>query len=235
MRRGRGAGRFCGARDVKEPVYLAGPAWSRPGRQVMGELAGVMENAGYPVWLPFRDGIEGCYHELLARREEPGAWAGDAGVVARALFALETFQVVERCGCLVLNMNGRVPDEGAVFKAALAFVSGTPVILYKRDLRAELHGHDNAMITGLSAKFRTVVSPGALPGELDAARVRVLPACRPPGFPAGDSPLQEKAVEAGRSIWEMLREERPPAVGAAGWALFVERLALGCAALGASC
>jgi len=213
-------------------VYLAGPAQSPAERRVMEELAGVVEGAGHETWLPFRDGIEDLYQGVLALGAAGGAAArvrdGAAAVVAQGVFALEVFQLVERCGCLLLNMDGRVPDEGAVFRAALAFTRGRPVVLYKRDLRAELHGHDNAMITGLSPGFRAVRTRDAIPGELEAMR------CGEPPFhpPAGLSPAIERAVGAGRSIWRTVSEEGPFKAGGEGWDRFVEMLARECAALG---
>ena len=52
-------------------------------------------------------------------------------------------------------MNGRVPDAGGIIVSAVAAVSGIPVVLHKQDHRSTFHGHDNAMITGLSPTFST--------------------------------------------------------------------------------
>lgn len=47
-------------------------------------------------------------------------------------------------------MNGRVPDEGAVSEAAMAFAVGHPVVIYKNDARSLVGGKDNPLVAGLS-------------------------------------------------------------------------------------
>jgi nucleoside 2-deoxyribosyltransferase len=63
----------------------------------------------------------------------------------------------------VLNMNGRVPDEGAVAEAGIAFASGKPVVIYKNDARTIFKGRDNSMITGLT-EFPVIQELQKLPG-----------------------------------------------------------------------
>ena len=94
---------------------------------------------------------------------EPGEV--DRRTLEALTLALAVFQLAVRCEGLVLNLNGRVPDEGGVFEAAVAFTLGVPVVLYKRDHRSLLHGEDNAMITGLSHDFSSVNKLKRLPGS----------------------------------------------------------------------
>lgn len=67
----------------------------------------------------------------------------------RAIFALDAYQVSVACDAVVVNLNGRVPDEGAVVEAALAWRAGKVVVGYKDDLRSLYLGKDNPMLTGL--------------------------------------------------------------------------------------
>ena len=68
----------------------------------------------------------------------------------RAIFALDAYQVVVGCGSLVCNINGRVPDEGAVAEASMAWTLGKPVVLYKQDIRTAVSGRDNPLVAGLA-------------------------------------------------------------------------------------
>jgi hypothetical protein len=56
---------------------------------------------------------------------------------------------------LVFNMNGRVPDEGAVAEATMAWMLGKPVVLFKEDARSAIVGRDNPLLIG-PANFETV-------------------------------------------------------------------------------
>jgi hypothetical protein len=144
----------------------------------------------------------------------------DSSVLASLDFALAIFQLDDRCDCLVHNMNGRVPDEGGTFEAAVAFGLGKPVVLYKRDHRTELYGQDNAMITGLSHDFSAVTSADELPGRVRQAIARY------PGrggASGGGPPYVRLSVELGRAVWELLEESG--AHGTAGMTGLGERLA----------
>ena len=235
MRREEGMRRVEARGSAKKPVYVSGPAYSGVEKVSMAELARAVEDAGYMTYLPCRDGLEQRHLELMVdRNAQAEAVRHAVEVVRRAVFALNVYQVVDRCGCLVLGMNGRVPDEGSVFTAALAFTSGRPVVLYKRDLRAELYGHDNAMITGLSMDFRTVNSRDGIPAALAITDRRIRPSGGT-GTSAGIPPLVREAVEVGRAIWPVIEGCRPPAVGCGEWPAFIERLARECAGLNGPC
>ena len=49
-----------------------------------------------------------------------------------------------------LNINGRVPDEGAMVEAGIAWNAGKHVVIYKSDSRTLLNGNDNPLLLGLS-------------------------------------------------------------------------------------
>ena len=79
-------------------------------------------------------------------------------MIQQAIFWLDTYEIVSRCQGLVLNMNGRVPDEGAVVEAAMAWMAGKTIVLYKSDSRSLIQGSDNPLVLGLGsfAKVSTV-------------------------------------------------------------------------------
>lgn len=174
----------------------------------MDRIALALEVAGFTTFVPHRDGLE---TPVMAAARLPGAAIVPAPVgkrVRRAIFALDVFQIVERCAGLVINLNGRVPDEGAVAEAAIAFAVGRPLVLYKDDARSMIAGEDNPMITGLSATFSTVGSVDELAASLQ--RVMVDTPTYRPTLP----PHLLRVVQHGRRVWAMVeawRHLRPPA------------------------
>lgn len=134
--------------DKKCRIYCAGPLFNAKERQEMQELATCFEDGGFATFLPQRDGLElsVCIPALL-KRGIPKDNAAD--MVSRAIFALDVYQVIEGCDGIVVNLNGRVPDEGAVSEAAIAWVVGKPVVGYKADARSAFLGQDNPLVAGL--------------------------------------------------------------------------------------
>ena len=66
---------------------------------------------------------------------------------------------------MVCNLNGRVPDEGMIVEAALAYAAGKPLVLFKDDARAPFGGYDNSMLTSL-VHGKIVRKLNALPSAL---------------------------------------------------------------------
>lgn len=147
-------------------VYCAGPLFNSPEKMEMESIAGHLERAGYSVFLPHRDGIE------LSRIEpSPSETSEDESstraALGKGIFALDVYELLDRADAVVANLNGRVPDEGTVVEAALAWHAGKAVILYKQDARSVLQGSDNPMLGGLG-KFRVVTEMKALPAAVEA-------------------------------------------------------------------
>jgi nucleoside 2-deoxyribosyltransferase len=135
-------------------VYCAGPLFNRAEQAEMAEIAAALEGAGFGTFLPQRDGLvlDAARRELL----RGGYSAAEAGrMVQAAIFWLDAFEVLHGCQGLVANLNGRVPDEGAVAEASMAWMAGKVVVLYKSDSRSPMHGADNPLVAGLG-QFVTV-------------------------------------------------------------------------------
>jgi nucleoside 2-deoxyribosyltransferase len=138
----------------------------------MANLAEVMEKAGHATFLPQRDGLE-----MLAMRSMNAPAAGTllaapaAKLVRKAVFALDVHELLERCDAVVVNLNGRVPDEGAVVEASLAMAAAVPVVAYKQDVRAPFRGMDNPMVSGVVG-WTTVSTMQSLPHAIDSALTR---------------------------------------------------------------
>lgn len=130
-------------------VYCSGPLFCPEETSGMSAIAKVLEEAGFITFLPQRDGIERFVTRFINTPLNVDI-LGSRRNMDKAVFALDVYQIVKRCDCLVMNMNGRVPDEGAVAEAGIAFAAGKSVVLYKNDARTIFKGGDNSMITGLS-------------------------------------------------------------------------------------
>ncbi|WCM23708.1 nucleoside 2-deoxyribosyltransferase [Paraburkholderia bryophila] len=142
-------------------VYCAGPLFNAAERAEMASIAHTLEAAGFATFLPHRDGLE--FARLSPELEKLGASAEEAAqILDRAIFSLDTYQLLERCDVVVANLNGRVADEGTVVEASLAWHAGKPLVLFKADARSMLSGSDNPMLSGLG-DFQVVDQIAALP------------------------------------------------------------------------
>jgi nucleoside 2-deoxyribosyltransferase len=192
-------------------IYLAGPMFSDGDKFEQTALATALETAGFVCHVPQNNGIEvGAVLELLNDPAlhgdtmlEPLVLQRCVAWVTRAVVALDIFQVIEACDCTVLNIDGRVPDEGAVVEATLACSVGNPVVLYKTTSISELGGNNNPMI-GVIGTWRTVSSG---PSEAVAAVKKALKSVKAAAAPALPSHVQE-LVDLGRAVSDI--RERPP-------------------------
>lgn len=135
-------------------IYCAGPLFNKPERDEMSEIAAALEGAGYSTFLPHRDGLE--LARLVPELRGLGSDARTADeTIQRAIFSLDVYQLLSCSDGVVANLNGRVPDEGTVVEASLAWHAGKALVLYKADARTILDGSDNPMLVGLG-NFRVV-------------------------------------------------------------------------------
>ena len=177
-------------------VYCAGPHYNPEEKYGMEQIARMIEASGFRTYLPHRDGIE------LGPPVEAFEF------LARAHFASEVYQATRRSSAVLFNMNGRVPDEGAVFLSSLAYMTGKPVFLYKNDNRSIFHGNDNSMILGLSTNFHTVKKLNRIPKEL----CRILNKADNPdaagrNMENGHGYLQ-KVARYGKKVWDLWTDIR---------------------------
>jgi nucleoside 2-deoxyribosyltransferase len=147
-------------------VYCAGPLFNDVERQEMAQIAQALEEAGFATFLPQRDGLE--FSRLLPVLQGMGVSlsAADA-MLQRAIFSLDVYELLAGADAVVANLNGRVPDEGTVVEASLAWHAGKPLVLYKDDARSLLNGADNPMLTGLGG-FTLTRTIAAIPNAVHA-------------------------------------------------------------------
>jgi len=179
-------------------VYCAGPLFNEPERREMLDIAGALTTAGFEPFVPHRDGMEFAKVEpYLIRRGHDATAVGQ--LLHEAIFALDTYQVMVACGALVVNLNGRVPDEGAVAESAMAWTLGKPIVAYKSDARSAISGRDNPLIVGQTG-FETVARIEDIPTAL-AARLAMLR-----GEPTRQTcpPHIAETLSRGSRLWQAL-------------------------------
>jgi len=186
-------------------VYCAGPLFNNKEKEEMEDLAGALEAEGYETFLPQRDGLElaGLLHVLTARGTEA---AQAARILSRAIFALDVFQVIEACNVIFVNLNGRVPDEGAVAEAAMAWSAGKTVVGYKGDARSVFGGQDNPLVAGLFG-FNVASS---IQQAVELLNLLVREGRLGPRQETQRQTELHDYLEAGRKIWQGVSQSRDP-------------------------
>ena len=132
----------------KNRIYCSGPLFCAEEVGGMSAIAKVLEDAGFQTFLPHRDGLE-AYIMRFGNSSFPSTITSIRTRVDYAIFSLDVYELIERCGAVVCNLNGRVPDEGMIVEAALAYAAGKPLVFFKDDARAPFGGYDNSMLTSL--------------------------------------------------------------------------------------
>jgi len=149
----------------KKCIYCSGPLFCPEELAGMSAIARVLEQAGFSVFLPQRDGLEAYILKYINTPLNTNL-LNIRSQIDHAIFALDIFQVVERCQAIVVNLNGRVPDEGAIVEASIAYSCNKPVLFYKNDCRAPFSGRDNSMLLGLS-QYKLMSDIHAIPSTLN--------------------------------------------------------------------
>lgn len=153
-----------GVNKYRYRIYCAGPLFNPKEREEMSAISSVLKNAGYSAFLPQEDGLK--FAELLPTLTRKKIPMEDAATMLNmAIFSLDVFEVVN-CDGLILNMNGRVPDEGAMVEAGIAWSHNKTIVIFKNDERSLILGNCNPLVMGLS-DFEFVDKYEAIPSAFD--------------------------------------------------------------------
>ena len=192
-------------------VYLSGPMFSAGDQWEQCALATTLEadGSGIKCHVPQRDGIEVARvmdllnnHTLHPKKQMLEPFVLDRCIVwvTRTVVALDVFQVVEGCQIAVLNIDGRVPDEGSLVEATLAWYAGHPVVPFKTTSISELDGNDNPMIGVISNWAHVSKTPAevltAVKAAVKSAGAGGQPVTTPP-------PDVQQLVDLGRVVSEI--------------------------------
>ena len=122
-------------------VYFAAPLFSQAEQEYNLKLVKVLEDHGYEVFLPQRDGYLAA--ELDGKTDEE---------LTQMIFDKDLSEVLKADIVFVL-LDGRVPDEGACVELGIAYASGKRCYGFKTDSRSVERGLDlNPMIGGCLIK-----------------------------------------------------------------------------------
>ena len=123
-------------------VYFAGPMFNASEKDFNLKVTKVLEEYGYQVFLPQRDGIEAA--KLEGKTEEE---------LVNMIFPLDAGEV-KKADIIFMNIDGRVPDEGASVELGIAYATGKRCYGFKTDARAVEFGLEmNPMISGCMIKI----------------------------------------------------------------------------------
>jgi nucleoside 2-deoxyribosyltransferase len=123
-------------------VYFAGPMFNASEKEFNLKLTNVLESYGYSVFLPQRDGIEAALLEGKTEEE-----------LIEMIFPLDV-QNVLNADIIFMNIDGRVPDEGACVELGIGYNAGKRCYGFKTDTRSVEAGMEiNPMISGCMLKI----------------------------------------------------------------------------------
>ena len=123
-------------------VYFAAPMFSQADKDFNLAMVNILEEAGYQVFLPQRDGLEAAL--LVGKTEEE---------LTKMIFELDA-QQVKKADIVFMNIDGRVPDEGAAVELGMAYMLSKRCYGFKTDTHSVEQGMDmNPMISGCMIKL----------------------------------------------------------------------------------
>jgi len=185
-----------------EYVYCSGPLFCPEEIGGMTAIANVLEEAGYGTFLPHRDGLEKYIMKMVDSPLNVNIFKS-RNFIEKAIFALDVYQIVERCDYFVFNMNGRVPDEGGVSETAMAYAAGKPIVIYKNDFRSTFKGADNSMVSCLASSAR-VSEVKKIPMELKKVISRFKKLGESPYKGDNIPPVMQDTIKLGGKIWKVM-------------------------------
>lgn len=121
-------------------VYLAGPMFCEAELEYNRSVRDRLAEWGIETVLPQECGA-GLTEDIIS--DPAGLLEAAPGVF------LSDLDMIDSCDILVINLDGRVPDEGACIELGYAYAKGKPVFGLKTDVRVSERGVDNLMIAGM--------------------------------------------------------------------------------------
>jgi nucleoside 2-deoxyribosyltransferase len=122
-------------KNTRPLVYFAAPLFSEAELSFNVRLTDILERT-VDVYLPQRDG--GRLVDLISRGVSP--------TDAYTSIFQRDMEALRECDALLIVLDGRSIDEGAVFELGVAFASGKPCVGYQSDPRRLLPVGNNPMI-----------------------------------------------------------------------------------------
>ncbi len=105
-------------------VYLAGPLFTDGERALNQKITNLLEENGYEVFLPQRDGMLAAETRTQTQEE-----------MSKSIFKTDT-EALKQCDILLFVTDGRVPDEGGCVELGMAYGMGKRCYGVRTDSRA---------------------------------------------------------------------------------------------------
>ena len=121
-------------------AYIAGPLFCKAEREYNLQLKERLSEFSVEAVLP-----QDCDMLFEASQMDGRTYADEA---AEKVFRRD-LALLESCDALIINLDGRVPDEGACVELGYAYAKGIPVYGIKTDVRVSEYGIDNMMVAGM--------------------------------------------------------------------------------------
>ena len=118
-------------------IYLAGPLFCRAETDYNIKVKEQLSEAGFEVILPQDNTMD---FDCARMCEEEYSSEVAEKICAHDLGLIDSSDI------LVINLDGRVPDEGACVELGYAYAKGKPCFGLKTDIRVSEFGIDNMMI-----------------------------------------------------------------------------------------
>ena len=133
-------------KEAGNKVYFAGPLFSESEKEYNAKLTRILEDYGYEVFLPQRDGFLAAELEGKSEAEK-----------TQMIFEKDLEHVLE-ADIVFMVLDGRVPDEGACVELGIAYANDKRCYGFKTDARSvEMDMDLNPMISGCFIKvFRNL-------------------------------------------------------------------------------
>ncbi len=148
-------------------VYCSGGLFCPAEVRDMKHISDVLEDDGFSTFLPQRDGGEAFVMEAI---DSPLAGSLISkpveNLLNHILFSLDIYEVL-KCDYFVINLNGRVPDDGAMAELGVAFGAGKPVVLFKNDIRSLYDDSIHPTLQVVGYLFDTINNHEAIPIALE--------------------------------------------------------------------
>ena len=198
-------------------MYCSGALFCPAEVREMADIAKSLEGAGYDTYLPQRDGGEAFVMNSI---DTPVAGSPllrpFTNFLTKTMFALDIYEIL-KCDYFIINLNGRVPDDGAISELGVAFASGRPIIQYKTDIRSLFQGRDHPMIQGAALHLPPVNQLDDIPERLAIVVDYVNSLGKNTYQGAIIPPSVQKISNSGFKMWKFTHDKKKPQNQMAIW------------------
>jgi nucleoside 2-deoxyribosyltransferase len=204
-------------RKEEKKVYCSGALFCPVEVAEMADIAKSLENVGYNTYLPQRDGGEAFVMNSIDTPIAGSPFLRPfTNYLTKVMFALDIYEIL-KCDYFIINLNGRVPDDGAVSELGVAFASGRPIIQFKSDLRSLFNGRDHPMIAGAALYMPPVNQLEQIPGRLEKI-VEYVNGFGINTYEGENIPRSvQKIVDLGFKVWKFTHDKKKPQNQMTAW------------------